>query len=257
MSKRKTHEEYEQQLLKKEIDYWPIERYVNSRTKILHECIEGHQWLVKPQDILSGYGCPVCAGNLKKTTESYIVDLISKGIVYRPIESYINNDTKILHECQKDHRWYARPDNILAGQGCPTCSKSGFDFSKPAKLYFFSFEQDEIVYYKIGITNRSTQERHSTDWVRLKVKLLWELDFDLGSEARKLEKQIINDNNMYLINTGVLRSGNTETFTVYIEPPTSMQDRTVRLVRMAHNSSVQIRLLPPVTLFSKPARKAA
>lgn len=219
--KKKTHEEYEQELFEREIDYWPIERYVTNNTKILHECLEGHRWSARPTNILSGDGCPVCTGNVKKTTESYILDLIAKDIVYRPIEPYLNIRTKILHECPKKHQWFVKPGDILWGYGCPTCSKHGFDPYKSAKLYFFSFEHDEITYYKVGITNNSAQKRHSTDWGLLKIKLLWEIEYESGADAREAEKKILQDNKEFLINTGVLRSGNTETFTVYIEPPKS------------------------------------
>lgn len=281
--RKKTHEEYEQELFGREIDYWPIERYVNSTTKILHECVEGHQWPVTPNSIIRGSGCPDCSSKRsKRSHENYLAELLTKNISYRPLEQYVNNKTKLIHECLEKHQWsavpghvlsgsgcpvcslkkkktheeylaelsrknihyiptqpyinaktkilhkcpeeshpewYTRPNDILSGYGCPTCSKPGFDPSKSAKLYFFSFEHDEITYYKVGITNRSTQERHSKDWKRLKAQLLWELDFEVGYHARKLEKQIISDNNMYLINTEALTSGNTETFTVYIEPP--------------------------------------
>jgi hypothetical protein len=221
--KRKTHEEYVAELLFMGIVYRPLEKYKGALTKILHECpVEGHpQWAITPADILQGKGCPACSTTQKKTHEEYVAGLIDKGIIYKPIEHYINSRTKILHECPVEgHRpWYITPHNILQGNRCPACSKSGFDSTKPSKLYFLSFEHNEITYYKVGITNRTTQERHSADWKPLNIQLLWELDFESGAEARKLEKQILEDNNMFLINTGALRSGNTETFTVFIKPP--------------------------------------
>ena len=41
--------------------------YVNSRTKLLWECAEGHQWETTPREIKSGYWCPYCAGKAKGT----------------------------------------------------------------------------------------------------------------------------------------------------------------------------------------------
>lgn len=36
---------------------------------------------------------------------------------------YINSETKILHKCLIDgHEWYAKPNNILHGKGCPKCT---------------------------------------------------------------------------------------------------------------------------------------
>lgn len=122
---KKTHEQYEQQLFEREIDYWPLERYVNSKTKILHECLNGHQWEVSPGSILAGYGCPHCYGNIKKTPEQYIHELKVKDIKYIPLEPYVNKYTPILHQCLKcpdDFSWKITPDNVLRGHGCPQCA---------------------------------------------------------------------------------------------------------------------------------------
>ena len=40
--------------------------YVNSKTKLLWQCKEGHQWMANPHNIKSGKWCPVCA---RKRTE--------------------------------------------------------------------------------------------------------------------------------------------------------------------------------------------
>ena len=74
MPKKLTHQEYENKLLELEIDYYPIEEYITSRTPILHECLVGHQWRVNPNHILKGRGCPICNSTLK-THETYLKDL--------------------------------------------------------------------------------------------------------------------------------------------------------------------------------------
>lgn len=57
-----THEQYENKLFEKEIDIWPKEQYINTRTPILHECVNGHKWNARPHDILTVQnGCPECA----------------------------------------------------------------------------------------------------------------------------------------------------------------------------------------------------
>ncbi len=35
--------------------------YVNSQTKLLWECLKGHQWEATPNGIKSGTWCPYCA----------------------------------------------------------------------------------------------------------------------------------------------------------------------------------------------------
>lgn len=78
-SQLRTHEEYEQELLDKEIDYYPLERYINTSTPILHECLEGHVWKVAPVSIIGSYrrGCPTCSASGFKPGISAILYYIS------------------------------------------------------------------------------------------------------------------------------------------------------------------------------------
>lgn len=64
--KKLTHAQYEEKLLEAEIDFFPVEPYINTTTKIIHECLKGHQWSVLPQNILRGSGCPVCSDKIQK-----------------------------------------------------------------------------------------------------------------------------------------------------------------------------------------------
>jgi predicted nucleic acid-binding Zn-ribbon protein len=104
----------------------PIEQYIDAHTSILHKCvIDGHVWSVTPGSILSGYGCPKCAGNAKKTHDEYVqeVSIINPDI--EVTEPYIGANVSILHRCKKDGcTWSARPTNILNGTGCPFCRES-------------------------------------------------------------------------------------------------------------------------------------
>ena len=56
----------------------------------------------------------------RKTTEEYKSEL--KGRNIEVLEEYINNYTKILHKCLRCKSiWRAKPNDILNGNGCPTC----------------------------------------------------------------------------------------------------------------------------------------
>jgi hypothetical protein len=151
----------------------------------------------------------------------YLEELRSKCINYIPLETYINNKSKLLHQCSCEEKftWQVSPSEVLRGSGCPKCASHGFSPEKPAKLYFFSFEHDNMTYYKVGITNRTTEERHKEDWNRLKIMVMWEIEFEKGADARATEKQIISENKDYLVNTRALLSGNTETFSAFIPKP--------------------------------------
>lgn len=122
MSKRKTHEEYENELFEREIDYWPLEQYITNKTPINHECVKGHIWKAKPNSILTGMGCPKCASNRKKTTEEYKLEIANTE--YDVLENYLGNKIPILHKHICGYEWRTRPNDILSGYGCPSCSNN-------------------------------------------------------------------------------------------------------------------------------------
>ena len=122
MSKRKTHEEYVKELATINSNIEVIDTYVNAKTPICHKCkIDNYEWMGAPTNLLRGKGCPKCAGNIKKTHEEYVEEVKLINPTINIIEEYIDAKTKILHKCNIDNtEWYAAPDNILAGKGCPS-----------------------------------------------------------------------------------------------------------------------------------------
>ena len=70
-----THEEFMEKFYKKNKNAENIEileEYVNAKTKIKVRCkIDGYEWEMTPSNLLGGYGCPKCSGNIKKTTEEF------------------------------------------------------------------------------------------------------------------------------------------------------------------------------------------
>lgn len=103
-----------------------IGEYVNAHVPILHRCkIDGYEWLAKPNNILSGKGCPKCAGSITKTHDEYVgaVNIVNPDI--EVVDDYIDSRTPIKHKCKIDGNiWYAAPYNILVGKGCPRCNES-------------------------------------------------------------------------------------------------------------------------------------
>ena len=122
---RKTHEEYVGELTIVNSNIEVIEKYQGANTSILHRCkIDGHEWNTAPTRILSGVGCPKCAGNAKKTHKYYIEELSIKNQDIEVIGGYINANTPILHRCKKHNiQWMAQPSSILQGCGCKLCGK--------------------------------------------------------------------------------------------------------------------------------------
>ncbi len=123
MSRKKTHEEYAEELANINQNITVLEEYINAKTAILHKCnLDGHIWAMSPNNALNGTGCPMCAGNLKKTTEQYIKEVKNINQNIEVLGEYININTPILHKCKIDeHTWMGEPANILHGKGCPIC----------------------------------------------------------------------------------------------------------------------------------------
>lgn len=168
-----THEWYEAELFRKEIDHYPIEQYKGYDTPIQHECLNGHITLRSPNNVLRKSDCTVCIGINKKTTSIYEKELIDLGIIYLPLESYIDTDTSILHSCpQCTNKWKARPSHILAGHGCPKCRRpGGYNFTyfennpeianNPGACYLVVLidkDTNKKIAYKIGITKGSSNK---------------------------------------------------------------------------------------------------
>ncbi|EGT4138502.1 hypothetical protein EQZ09_11950 [Clostridium perfringens] len=128
---KKTYEEFIREV--KELfgdEYEILGEYINAKTKVLvkHNCdkCNCHKWEITPSNLLRGYSCPVCAGNMKKTTEEFKKEIYDKyGNKYEVLEEYKNTNTKMLvrHNCKKCnfHKWRITPSKLLNGRGCPIC----------------------------------------------------------------------------------------------------------------------------------------
>ena len=123
MSKKKSHQQYVEEIKAINPNIDVIEHYIDSKTSILHKCKkDNYEWMARPNNVLHGKGCPMCAGNIQKTHDQYINDVenINPNIIV--VGRYINSHTSILHKCKIDGtEWNASPSHILTGRGCPTC----------------------------------------------------------------------------------------------------------------------------------------
>lgn len=140
---RKTHKFYIAEVAQINPNIEIIEQYINARTPILHKCkIDGHQWMATPTSILSGHGCPICAGNKQYTPEEYVKKVTDINSNIEVVEKYIDAFTPILHRCKIDgQEWMARPSAILYGSGCPRCNSS-----KGEKVIENWFNKKNILY---------------------------------------------------------------------------------------------------------------
>jgi Zn finger protein HypA/HybF involved in hydrogenase expression len=99
--------------------YKMVGAFTTVGTKTTFGCPNGHQWESKPNNVLSGHGCPKCK-------------LLSREEVNRRIEDrnitmigdYVTTKVKSTFECRVcKHQWSAKVNNVLNGHGCPICRR--------------------------------------------------------------------------------------------------------------------------------------
>lgn len=123
--KRKTHEEFIEQLSKINPNIEVLNKYINRRTKVKSKClIDNYEWEVDPMSLLNGHGCPKCAGVAPKTHKEFIEELFLVNPNITVLDTYINSHAKVSVKCNIDgHIWKVQPYSLLNGRGCPKCGK--------------------------------------------------------------------------------------------------------------------------------------
>lgn len=126
MGKRKTNEEFLEELKQINKDIMILEEYKYALEPILCRCkIDGYEWETQPTKLLSGRRCAKCTGALKKTQKEFEDELFKINPNIAILSEYINYDTNVLCKCNIDgNEWYATPNNLLSYRGCPKCKKS-------------------------------------------------------------------------------------------------------------------------------------
>ncbi len=139
--------------------------YVNSTTKLLWECAEGHGWEATPDSIRQGTWCPVCGGNERLTIEQ--MHRVAEENGGRCLsDKYVNNKTKLLWECAEGHRWEAVPSSIKVGRWCPICAdKKKSERSVSRKLGIAAMHE---------IAEQRGGRCISDTYIDSKTKLVWE-----------------------------------------------------------------------------------
>lgn len=127
--KRRNPKEYEDDVLKINPNIIVLEDFINSTTKIKHQCkICEYIWFTQPSNILQGRGCPNCANknrnkNRQPTQGKYYNMLHEKNYKLEVIGTYVNMNTKIEHICLFcNDIILITPDHALRGYGCKKCS---------------------------------------------------------------------------------------------------------------------------------------
>ncbi|MGB0390730.1 MAG: zinc-ribbon domain-containing protein [Salibacteraceae bacterium] len=98
--------------------------YVNSKTNLWWECINGHRWQATPFSIKNRKSwCPVCARNTPLGLE-YMKKIAKQRDGKCLSKNYSNVKTKLLWRCSEGHQFEATPDNVRKGAWCGKCKSA-------------------------------------------------------------------------------------------------------------------------------------
>jgi hypothetical protein len=93
---------------------------INTYTKMLWQCNEGHKWKALANNVLRGSWCPKCSGKSKRS----IADMKALAEVKGGLclsSKYVNVAIKLKWRCREGHVWFTPPRNIISGKWCPKC----------------------------------------------------------------------------------------------------------------------------------------
>lgn len=118
------NEEFIQKLGIVNSDVIPLSRYTLSSNKIKCKCKKcGYEWMVTPNKLLSGRGCPKCSGKMKKDTEQFGAELKKVNPSIELVGEYSNASSPVKVRCKKCfHEWSPVASSLLVGNGCPKCA---------------------------------------------------------------------------------------------------------------------------------------
>ena len=178
--------------------------YVSSTSKISIICAEHGIFQQRPVCHLQGQGCPTCHGNVKDTTESFILKARAiHGDTYQyDLVDYINSSTNITIVCPNHGEFRQTPTSHLNFRGCPKCAGKNHNI-----LYLLKCL--DTGWYKIGITTDNIQKRLLSIGGELE-----EIHHVRLEDPRKHESILHNKYNDFNVYHDGVRNGNTEFFSL-------------------------------------------
>lgn len=131
------------------------EEYKNSHQKLDYVCPKGHQHSIRWYSWKAGNKCPECAGVLKKTIESIILEFSKEN--YTVISTVYNNaHSKLKCICPKGHICYISWSKWSRGQRCRKCSHTISKWELVVKKFVDFLDIFYISNDKIQIMNPNT-----------------------------------------------------------------------------------------------------
>lgn len=198
--------------------------YAHSKTKVTVTCPEHGDFEQTPNSHLNGYGCAKCGSKsagefFAKDVNEFIAesDKVHNSKYDYSNVIYTNSKTKVIINCPIHGDFEQTPNNHLTGYGCQDCAITGFDNTKRAVLYYLKITTNtNQTLYKIGITNRTVNERFNLIDLS-KIEVIKQKECAKGLDAYKYEQEILKKYSEYkYVGPKILKSGNTELFRVDI-----------------------------------------
>ena len=126
--KKKTNEEFIQELKVKNPNVEALEPYINNTTKIKFKCLQcGSIYKTTPKIVLRGCLYPECGkirqGVSSRTDQSTFIEKLKQvNPNIQILFNYVLSSQKIKCKCLIDnYEWNITPNNLLRGYGCPKC----------------------------------------------------------------------------------------------------------------------------------------
>jgi hypothetical protein len=193
-------------------DYSKVE-YIKRHKKVTIVCPIHGAFEQIPTNHLRGKGCDKCAHDMlglkKRVTKK---DFLSKANQIHEGRYSYGRYTKISDKveiiCATHGIFWQVASSHLLGCGCPSCVTGGFSPAKPGILYYIAVAGGTA--YKIGITNRSVEQRFGNN---ADVRVVREWYYENGEDCYKEEQRILKEFSEHKY-TGdkLLDSGHTEMF---------------------------------------------
>jgi len=154
-------------------DGWDPSQFNYASNKVKPwKCKLGHQW---PASINArtnanlASGCPYC-GNKKvlvgfNDLKTINPILANQADGWDPTTLTPNSGKRMKWKCALEHTWTTSVDHRSTGEGCPSCTKFGFDPNEDGYLYLLFHARWQV--YKIGISNSDidrTNKHKSHGW---------------------------------------------------------------------------------------------
>lgn len=131
-------------------------KYINCKQKLEYICPNGHEHSITWSNWKTGYRCPECASNFKKTIELIRLNIDQYNYELMTTE-YINHYQKLHLVCPNGHNYYVLWSNWERGSRCPKCKDWGTsDWEKGIKNFVKKLDVSFVENDKKQLTNPET-----------------------------------------------------------------------------------------------------